>query len=235
MSDDAKSDNAMSDRAMSGPQTTPLSIDIVSDVVCPWCYVGKKRLEAALALTPEIATQIHWRPYQLDPTIPSAGISRRAYMEKKFGSLDKIKPVHDRLTEMGHELGIDFHFSKIEISPNTLDAHRMIRWAFGERQDAMVEALFRAFFVEGKNLADLATLTEIGASAGFPREALNTLLQSDEDKDSVEAEIAAAQNLGIQGVPFFIFGQKYAVSGAETAEHLAAAIRQAAGESAPSA
>ena len=211
---------------MSTPES--LVIDVVSDVVCPWCYVGKKRLEAALALTPDIKTEIHWRPYQLDPTIPAEGVSRRAYMEKKFGSLDKIKPVHDRLTELGRELGITFDFSGIAVSPNTLDAHRMIRWAFGNRQDAMVEALFRAFFVEAKNLADHHVLTEIGASAGFPREALVALLQSDEDKAAVQDEIAAAQNLGIQGVPFFIFGQKYAVSGAETAEHLASAIRQAA-------
>ena len=211
---------------MSTPES--LVIDVVSDVVCPWCYVGKKRLEAALALTPDIKTEINWRPYQLDPTIPAEGVSRRAYMEKKFGSLDKIKPVHDRLTELGRELGIAFDFSGIAVSPNTLDAHRMIRWAFGNRQDAMVEALFRAFFVEAKNLADHHVLTEIGASAGFPREALVALLQSDEDKAAVQDEIAAAQNLGIQGVPFFIFGQKYAVSGAETAEHLASAIRQAA-------
>jgi predicted DsbA family dithiol-disulfide isomerase len=209
------------------PQPEPLAIDVVSDVVCPWCYVGKKRLEAALALVPEIKTEVRWRPYQLDPTIPPEGVSRRAYMEKKFGSLDAIKLAHDRLNALGQELGIAFNFSGILISPNTLDAHRMIRWAFGNRQDAMVEALFRAFFVDAKNLADANVLTEIGVSAGFPREALTALLQSDEDKNTVRDEIAAAQNLGIQGVPFFIFGQKYAVSGAETAEHLASAIRQA--------
>ena len=209
------------------PQPEPLAIDVISDVVCPWCYVGKKRLEAALALVPEIKTEVRWRPYQLDPTIPPEGVSRRAYMEKKFGSLDAIKLAHDRLNALGQELGIAFNFSGILISPNTLDAHRMIRWAFGNRQDAMVEALFRAFFVDAKNLADANVLTEIGVSAGFPREALTALLQSDEDKNTVRDEIAAAQNLGIQGVPFFIFGQKYAVSGAETAEHLASAIRQA--------
>ena len=214
-------------------QSEPLAIDVVSDVVCPWCYVGKKRLEAALALVPEIKTEVRWRPYQLDPTIPLKGVSRCAYMEKKFGSLDAIKPAHERLNALGQELGIPFNFSGIQISPNTLDAHRMIRWAFGERQDAMVEALFRAFFIDAKNLADAHVLTEIGVSAGFPREALTALLQSDEDKDTVRDEIAAAQNLGIQGVPFFIFGQKYAVSGAETADHLASAIRQAA--AAPSA
>ena len=101
-----------------------LSIDVVSDVVCPWCYVGKKRLEQALTLVPEVQADIHWRPFQLDPTIPQEGVSRRAYMEKKFGSLDKIAPVHERLTALGKELGIDFHFSAIDISPNTLDAHR---------------------------------------------------------------------------------------------------------------
>lgn len=209
-----------------------LPIDVVSDVVCPWCYVGKKRLEAALALVPEVQTEIRWRPYQLDPTIPPQGVPRRAYMENKFGSLDKIKPVHDKLTEMGRELGIDFDFAGIEVSPNTLDAHRLIRWAFGDKQDAMVEALFRAFFVDAQNLADPDTLADIAAYCGFPRDEVRAALDTDADIESVQGEIAAAQNLGIQGVPFFIFGQKYAVSGAESPAHLAAAIRQAADEGA---
>lgn len=206
-----------------------LSIDVVSDVVCPWCYVGKKRLEKALSLVPMVQVEISWRPYQLDPTIPPQGVPRRAYMEKKFGSLEKIAPIHERLTLLGDELGIDFHFSAIEISPNTLDAHRLIRWAFGERQDAMVEALFHAFFVDGKNLADPETLADLAAQCGLIRDEIRSALDTDEDIASVQAEIEAARNLGIQGVPFFIFGQKYAVSGAETPEHLAAAIRQAAG------
>lgn len=203
-----------------------LSIDVVSDVVCPWCYVGKKRLEQALALVPDIHADIHWRPFQLDPTIPQEGIPRRAYMEKKFGSLDKIAPVHERLTEMGKDLGIPFHFSAIQISPNTLDAHRLIRWAFGERQNGMVETLFRAFFVEGQNLADRTILANLAAQSGFNADDIKTALDSDEDRDAVIGEIAAAQDLGIQGVPFFIFDQRYAVSGAETPEHLASAIRQ---------
>lgn len=206
--------------------STRLSIDVVSDVVCPWCYVGKKRLELALAMVPEIQADIHWRPFQLDPTIPQEGIPRRAYMEKKFGSLDKIAPIHERLTEMGQDLGIPFHFSAIEISPNTLDAHRLIRWAFGERQDGMVETLFRAFFVEGLNLADRNILAKLAAQCGFNADDIKAALDSDEDRDAVIGEIAAAQDLGIQGVPFFIFGQRYAVSGAETPEHLASAIRQ---------
>lgn len=206
--------------------STRLSIDVVSDVVCPWCYVGKKRLELALAMVPEIQADIHWRPFQLDPTIPQEGIPRRAYMEKKFGSLDKIAPIHERLTEMGQDLGIPFHFSAIEISPNTLDAHRLIRWAFGERQDGMVETLFRAFFVEGLNLADRNILAKLAAQCGFNADDIKAALDSDEDRDAVIGEIAAAQDLGIQGVPFFIFGQRYAVSGAETPKHLASAIRQ---------
>lgn len=209
-----------------------LSIDVVSDIVCPWCYVGKKRLEKALTLVPDVQADIHWRPFQLDPTIPPEGIPRRVYMEKKFGSLDKIAPVHERLTAMGKELGIPFHFSAIEISPNTLDAHRLIRWAYGERQDAIVETLFRAFFVDGKNLADREVLAKLAAQAGFDANDILNALNSDEDRDAVIGEIAAAQELGIQGVPFFIFGQRYAVSGAESPEHLASAIRQAVGDTA---
>lgn len=207
-----------------------LIIDIISDVVCPWCYIGKRRLEQALALTPNIPTGIRWRPYQLDATIPPEGMPRQTYMERKFGSLDKVAAIHERLTAIGHELGIPFHFSTIRVSPNTLNAHRMIRWAAGERQDAMVEALFRAFFVEGQNLADEASLIAIGESAGFPRAALAPLLQSDQDVKAVRDEIEAAQSMGIQGVPFFVFGEKYAVSGAETPEHLAKAMTQAFSE-----
>ena len=209
-----------------------LTIDVVSDVVCPWCYVGKKRLEQALTLVPEVQADIHWRPFQLDPTIPQEGVSRRAYMEKKFGSLDKIAPVHERLTAMGKELGINFHFSAIDISPNTLDAHRLIRWAFGERQDAMVETLFRAFFVDAKNLADRNVLANLAAACGFDATEILNALNNGEDTDAVIGEIAAAQELGIQGVPFFIFGQRYAVSGAESPEHLASAIRQAVADAA---
>lgn len=210
-----------------------LSIDVVSDVVCPWCYVGKKRLERALALVPEVQVAIHWRPFQLDPTIPQEGLPRRAYMEKKFGSLEKIAPVHERLTAMGKDLGIPFHFSAIAISPNTLDCHRLIRWAFGERQDAMVETLFRAFFVDGLNLADHHVLASLAAQCGFEANDILKALNSNEDRDAVIGEIAAAQELGIQGVPFFIFGQRYAVSGAESPEHLASAIRQAVADTGP--
>lgn len=207
-----------------------LIIDIISDVVCPWCYIGKRRLEAALKLVPEIKTEIRWRPYQLDATIPPEGLPRQAYMEKKFGSAEKLNAIYERITQIGHELHIDFQFQNITIAPNTMNAHRMIRWAAGERQDAMVEALFRSFFIEGKNLADRSDLIEIGAVAGFPRAALSQLLESDEDRQAVRDEIDAAQQMGIQGVPFFIFGQKYAVSGAEAPDHLAAAMRQAFSE-----
>lgn len=209
-----------------------LWIDVVSDVVCPWCYVGKKRLEQALTLVPDVQAVVHWRPFQLDPTIPPEGIPRRAYMEQKFGSLDKIAPVHERLTEMGKELGIKFHFSAIQISPNTLDAHRLIRWAFGERQDAMVETLFHAFFVDAKNLADRNVLASLAAECGFDAAEILNALNDGEDSDAVIGEIAAAQELGIQGVPFFIFGQRYAVSGAESPEHLASAIKQAVADTA---
>ena len=218
---------------MSTPES--LVIDVVSDVVCPWCYVGKKRLETALDLVPEVPTELRWRPFQLDPTIPPQGVPRAAYMEKKFGSLDKIAPIHARLNALGHEIGIPFDFAAITISPNTLDAHRLIRWAFGERQDAMVETLFRAFFVEGKNLADHDVLADLAGSADLLRAEVRAALDTDEDMATVNREIAAAQELGIQGVPFFIFGQKYAVSGAESPAHLAAAIRQAAGLATPDA
>ena len=144
-----------------------LTIDIVSDVVCPWCYVGEKRLEAALAEEPGPVV-VRWRPYQLDPTIPEGGLDRAEYMEKKFGKSGRLQSAHDNLTRLGAEVGVPFAFDKIKRSPNTLDAHRLIRWAASAGVQAEVaDRLFKAYFVEGRDIGDRKVLLEIAAECGL--------------------------------------------------------------------
>jgi predicted DsbA family dithiol-disulfide isomerase len=207
----------------------PVVIDVVSDVVCPWCYVGKRRLEAALQQVGDQPVELRWRPYQLDNSIPPGGVDRIEYMSRKFGSYDKVRGIHERLEGIGAEVGIPFAFQSIKRSPNTLDAHRLIRWATGQgRQDAVVEALFRAFFVEGRDIGGRAVLADIAGENGLDRQAAADWLASEETVADVRDEIAAAQEIGITGVPFFIFAGRYAVPGADAPEVLAGAIRKAA-------
>lgn len=206
----------------------PLTIDVVSDVVCPWCYVGKRRLETTLAARKDITPDIRFRPFFLDPTIPREGKPRADYILGKFGSFERIKPAHDRLVEVGAELGIDFHFNRIERQPNSLDAHRMIGWAAAEgKAPALVENLFKRFFVEGADLSDPEVLTAAGAAVGLNAGTLRKDLPSDRDVDLVQKQAQAASASGIGGVPFFVFGGKIAVAGAQDSEVLSAAIDQA--------
>jgi predicted DsbA family dithiol-disulfide isomerase len=210
---------------------TSLTVDVISDVVCPWCFIGKRRLEKALALVPEIAVDVHWRPYQLAPELPADGVPRRDYMIGKFGSAERIAQIHERLTGIGAEEGIAFAFDRIEIAPNTMNAHRLVLWArAGGQQDAVVESLFRAFFVEGRNLADNAVLMAIGEAHGLDPALLAELYASEADIERTQREIGSAQRIGVTGVPFFIVGGKYGIAGAEAPETIAGAIRQAAAE-----
>jgi predicted DsbA family dithiol-disulfide isomerase len=205
-----------------------LTIDVVSDVVCPWCYVGKRRLEATLAARKDITAEIRWRPFFLDPTVPRNGKPRIDYITGKFGGADKITPAHQRLTGLGKEVGIDFQFGKIEVQPNSLDAHRLIGWAQAEgKADALVENLFADFFVNGVNLADRAALANSAARAGMNESRVSADLASDKDEELVAKQAQAASASGIGGVPFFVFGGKVAVSGAQEAEVLSSAIDQA--------
>jgi predicted DsbA family dithiol-disulfide isomerase len=202
----------------------PLAIEVVSDVVCPWCFVGKRRLERAIASAGVPAT-IRWHPYQLDPTIPPGGKSRREYLVAKFGSEDRIRQLYRNIEAVGVDEGIDFAFERIAVSPNTLDAHRLIRWS-GEAKatDAVVEALFRAYFLDGRDIGDRAVLADIAASCGMERDDVARRLASDEDLAAVAAAVQAAQHQGVTGVPTFILAGRYAVVGAQPAETLADAI-----------
>jgi predicted DsbA family dithiol-disulfide isomerase len=209
----------------------PLPIDVVSDVVCPWCYVGKKRLERALALRPQVQAEVRWLPFFLDPTVPKAGMPRLDYISRKFGTTEKVTPGHKRLTLLGEELGIEFHFEKIERQPNTIDAHRVIGWAQeAGKADLVVDRLFQMFFTEGADLSDREMMVEAGCAGGLDAKSLRRDLESDRDVLSVERQATAASVGGIGGVPFFVFGKKVAVAGAHEPEALAAAIDQALGQ-----
>ncbi len=209
----------------------PLKIDIVSDVMCPWCFIGKRRLEKALEAAHDVPVKVEWHPFQLDPTIPAGGKDRRKYLEDKFGSAERISEIYGRITAAGADEEIPFAFDKIEVSPNTLDAHRLIRWAGIEGlQDAVVERLFQLYFVEGANLTDHAVLVDAAKAAGMDGEVVARLLASDADLAETEAEIVHAQAIGVTGVPCFILDGKYAVSGAQPADVLEGAIRQVAQE-----
>ena len=207
------------------------TIDVVSDVVCPWCFLGRKRLENALAMNPDIEATVNWRPFQLDPTIPRQGKDRNRYMQEKFGSSDKIFEIHQQLVELGKEEGIEFDFEAIEIAPNTLDAHRLIRWgsqANPNVQDAVVGILFSYYFEQGKNIGDRQVLLEAAEEAGMDVAIVDSLLATDADTVGVQQEIDTANQVGVRGVPCFILDQKYAVMGAQSADALADAIRQTA-------
>jgi predicted DsbA family dithiol-disulfide isomerase len=209
-------------------EAEPLTVDVVSDVVCPWCYLGKRRLEQAIALA-DIPVAVRWHPFQLDPTIPPGGKSRRAYLEGKFGSMERVAPTHANIAAAGAEIGIPFHFDRIERSPNTLDAHRLSRWAAAAgRQDEVVEALFRAYFTDGRDIGDPAVLSEIAGEAGLDADAIAARLASEEDRAEVEAEIASAQQIGVTGVPTYIVAGRYGVVGAQAPEALAKAFRDIA-------
>jgi predicted DsbA family dithiol-disulfide isomerase len=204
-----------------------LSIDIVSDVVCPWCYLGEKRLEAALAEEAQ-PIAVRWRPYQLDPTIPEGGLDRAEYMAKKFGKSGRLQSVHDNLTRLGREVGVPFAFDKIKRAPNTLDAHRLIRWASSAGAQAeVVDRLFRAYFVEGRDIGDRSVLTEIGAECGLEANLVEKLLAEGADGDLVRQEIEQAQAMGVSGVPFYIFAGRIGVPGAQEPSVLRQAMAQA--------
>ncbi|MBB6487458.1 DsbA family oxidoreductase [Rhizobium lusitanum] len=209
-----------------------ITIDIVSDVVCPWCYLGKARLELAIAeVQDEVGVDLNWRPYRLNPDYPPEGVDQKKALEQKLGGAERVAQGHKMLTDLGREVGIKFDFDAIKIGPNTLDAHRLIHWAVTEsreKQDKVVDALFKANFEEGRNVGDHAVLLDIAEKAGLDRSVIATLLASDADRNLIIGEIEAAQKIGVTGVPFFIFDQQYAVSGAQTPDVLAGALRDIA-------
>ena len=208
----------------------PISIDVYSDVVCPWCYIGKRKLEQALVRLREqnVAVTPNWRAFQLNPDLPVEGMARKDYVETKFGGPERAVQIYARVAAGGNEVGLPFQFEKIQRQPNTINAHRLIRYAGDHgKQDVVVEALFRAFFLEIRDIGDVDTLSDIAASAGLNRDAVHVYLSSEDGTGAARHEDAIARQVGITGVPFFVFGRKYAVSGAQDADVLVQAWQQA--------
>lgn len=206
---------------------TPITVDVISDVMCPWCYIGKRRLEAALSQVPDLDVTVRWHPFQLDETLPKEGKDRQTYLQEKFGR-DRAVSVYESIRLAGAEEGIEFAFDKIEKSPNTLDSHRLILWSRSDDlQDEVVERLFKSYFIDGGDLTNPETLVRISEEAGMQSDLVEQLLGTDSDLDKTKEDIAKAQQMGVTGVPCFIIDGRFAVSGAEKAETLAAALRHA--------
>ena len=201
-----------------------MNIDVISDVVCPWCFIGKRHLESALAAwrkdhPGEEQPVVRWHPFQLNPQLPHSGVPRAEYIATKFGGPQRAKEIYARVANAGARAGIAFDFDGITVQPNTLNAHRLIHHAGASgRQDAMVEALFRAYFFDGADLSRDDTLADIAVRAGLDRDEISAYLARDEDKALIDDQDQHARSLGVEGVPFFIINRRYAVSGAQPPE-----------------
>ena len=208
-----------------------MQIDVVSDTICPWCFIGKRRLMRALYERPEIPFDLRWRAYRLDPTIPPEGIDRREYLQAKFGDNPDREAIGAALREAGASENIRFAFDQIDLTPNTTDSHRLIRWAGGAGvQTDVVELLFSAYFEQGRDIGDSETLVQIAEEAGMDGELVRQLLAEDADRNLVAREDMLAHQMGISGVPTFIFANKYVVSGAHDPEQLVKLIDKVAEE-----
>ena len=219
----------MTEQAPAVAAAGPMDIDFVADVVCPWCYIGWERLKQTLALRPGLEPTIRWRPYQLNPELPEEGVDRKALMASKFGSdPDRMRQMGDHLREQGSAVGLQIRSDEIEKSPNTNAAHRLIVWAGAEGKAAEVaEAVMHAYWSELKDIGDTAVLTEIGAAHGMDREVLTRRFAEGAGKEFVTRACETAMQSGIQGVPFMIFADKVAVSGAYPPEQLVKAVDKA--------
>jgi len=211
--------------------TPRLEVDVVSDIVCPWCYIGKRQLDQAIAMLPNVDLDIRWRPYQLNPQMPRQGMDRGEYMETKFGK-DAVDGFYRKLETLGTELGINFKFNSIKFAPNTLDAHRLIHWASYDttsnqpdkkttNQTDLVTRLFEIYFEQGGDLGDHGVLVEAAKGLGMDGKLVADLLDGDRDVKAIEDQVAIAGKMGISGVPCFIIENKYALMGAQSPQILA--------------
>ena len=199
-----------------------MQLDVVSDTVCPWCYIGKRRLDEALEQRGSAGITLRWRPFQLDASIPDGGVDRKAYMQKKFGAdPDRAKAAGSAIRDYGDQLGIKFNFDKIKLAPNTLDSHRLIRWAgTAGCQNEMVEILFRRYFVDAEDIGSYAVLLDAAREAGMDTDIVEDLLVRGADRELVQREETLARELGIQGVPSFVINEQWVMVGAQEASVL---------------
>lgn len=193
-----------------------MRIEYVFDTVCPWCYVGKRRLERALAQRQESRVRIIWRPFLLNPDLSPEGIDRKLYLDRKFGGAARVQRVHGAVAAAGKSEGIEFDFESITRMPNSLNSHRLIRYAGSSGHEAdVVEALYKAYFCQGMDIGNVEVLSDIGASTGLERSTLHTYLSSDADAIAVLNDNARAHRLGVNGVPCLILDGSYALAGAQ--------------------
>lgn len=194
-------------------------LDIFSDPICPWCYIGKAHLDRALAAHPDHPFQIRWLPFQLNPDMPAEGMDRRAYLEAKFGGQEGAVQAYLPVQEQAEKAGLEINLDRIARTPNTRDAHRLIHWAEAEGvQPAMVAALFRAYFVDGRDIGDREQLADIADSAGMNAALVHRLLDSDADLREIVDQDAAARGMGVTSVPTFVVARQHAVPGAQPPE-----------------
>ena len=206
-------------------------IDVVSDVVCPWCYIGKHRLETAVGLTPEIGVDVNWRPYFLNPWIPREGIDRQTYLEAKFGSAERYRMIAERVVAAAAMERLVYAVDKIKRQPNTLDCHRLILWSRSATDPGnMNQRLMDLYFTQGADLTDPNTLVQAAVDCGMDGDLVRRLLASDADVDRIENEANSAKEAGIDGVPCFVFGGSVVVTGAQSPDYLASAIERTAGQ-----
>jgi predicted DsbA family dithiol-disulfide isomerase len=209
----------------------PLTIDIVSDVVCPWCYIGKRRIENALKLVPDVPVEVSFRPFFLNPWVPREGISREEYLTTKFGSVEAYHGIAQRVVLAAGEEGLVYRPENVKRQPNTIDCHRLIHWAEAVgKAPEMKQRLMELYFRDGGDLTDTEVLVKAAADVGLDADDTRKRLATDEDVALVSALAQDAANKGIQGVPTYVFAQKYAVSGAQDPAMLARAIRQVSEE-----
>jgi predicted DsbA family dithiol-disulfide isomerase len=216
--------------------TSPLAIDVFSDVVCPWCFIGKRRLEKAVALRPDIPVEVHYRPYFLNPWVPREGMSRVDYLTAKFGSPERYEKIALRVAQAAANEGLTYNIGALARQPNTLDCHRLILWGGRLGKASRVkQRLMEIYFSEGGDLSDRDVLVQAASDCGLDPAEVRALLASDADVAAVEQAAKSAQEAGIEGVPYYVFGNVLAVSGAQAPEYLAGAIERAANELAKSA
>jgi predicted DsbA family dithiol-disulfide isomerase len=203
------------------------TLDIISDPICPWCYIGKAKLDRALEAAPEHPFEIQWRPFQLNPDMPAEGMDRREYLEWKFGGREGAIKVYGEIAKTADATGLDIAFDKIKRTPNTLNAHRLIRWAqVEEKQSQVVSQLFKRYFREGQDISDIDVLVDVATTVGMDGDLVRRLLEGDSDLAETIAEDKKAREMGVQGVPCFIIGASYAVQGAQNTDTWAGIIAE---------